>query len=119
MCGACLHWSVIALSETRQSMCRTAHEPATHCTRLPNVPRRASPLSPLPFPLSPFLSPLPQVFGVAFSTPAVDSQGKAHVIEHGVLEGSQHYPVKVCASNGCSGSWRCDSGVRLPPVNHP
>lgn len=39
-------------------------------------------------------SPL-QVFGVAFSTPPVDSQGKTHVIEHGILEGSQKYPVKV------------------------
>ena len=33
-------------------------------------------------------------FGVAFRTPPDDSTGVAHILEHGVLNGSRKYPVK-------------------------
>ena len=35
-----------------------------------------------------------KVFGIAFRTPAADSTGVAHILEHSVLCGSRKYPVK-------------------------
>ncbi|HPO58178.1 MAG TPA: insulinase family protein, partial [Anaerolineaceae bacterium] len=35
-----------------------------------------------------------KVFGIAFRTPAYDSTGIAHIMEHSVLCGSRKYPVK-------------------------
>jgi Zn-dependent M16 (insulinase) family peptidase len=35
-----------------------------------------------------------KVFGVSFATPAPDSTGVAHILEHSVLCGSRKYPVK-------------------------
>ena len=35
-----------------------------------------------------------KVFGIAFRTPANDSTGVAHILEHSVLCGSRKYPVK-------------------------
>ncbi len=41
-------------------------------------------------------SQVPQVFGIAFSTPVSDSRGAPHALEHSVLVGgTQKYPVKV------------------------
>ena len=35
-----------------------------------------------------------KVFGISFRTPAADSTGVAHIIEHSVLGGSEKYPLK-------------------------
>ncbi|MDK6973161.1 hypothetical protein, partial [Streptococcus constellatus] len=35
-----------------------------------------------------------RAFGIGFLTPAKDSTGVAHIVEHTVLSGSRKYPVK-------------------------
>ena len=35
-----------------------------------------------------------KVFNIAFRTPPLDSTGAAHIVEHTVLCGSEHYPLK-------------------------
>lgn len=35
-----------------------------------------------------------KAFGIAFSTPAMNSTGIAHILEHSVLAGSRNYPVR-------------------------
>lgn len=36
-----------------------------------------------------------KVFNIVFKTPAVNSTGQTHIIEHSVLCGSKKYPIKI------------------------
>ena len=40
-----------------------------------------------------------KVFSIAFRTPAINSSGLTHILEHSVLCGSKKYPIKAILGN--------------------